>query len=122
MRVGEPRDADNYVRLLGAVRLIGVSTHTPEQVDEALAGPADYVAVGPVFGTTTKDTGYSARGLDLVRQASGRGKPVVAIGGITLAAVPGILAAGASSVAVISDLLEGGQVATRVREYLRAQG
>ena len=108
--------------LLGAGRLIGVSTHTPEQVDEALAGPADYVAVGPVFGTTTKDTGYTARGLELVRQASGRGKPVVAIGGITLATAPGILAAGAASVAVISDLLEGGQVAARVREYLRAQG
>lgn len=108
--------------LLGARRLVGVSAHTPAQVDEALAGPADYVAVGPVFRTSTKDTGYSPRGLDLVRQAAGRGKPVVAIGGITLAAVPAILAAGASSVAVISDLLEGGPIAARVREYLQAPG
>ena len=45
---------------------------------------ASYVAVGPIFGTATKDTGYEARGLDLVRYAAGRGKPVVAIGGITL--------------------------------------
>ena len=58
--------------------MIGVSTHTPEQVDEALAGPAHYVAVGPVFSTNTKDTGYTARGLDLVdarvrtRQTGGR--------------------------------------------------
>jgi thiamine-phosphate pyrophosphorylase len=108
--------------LIGPERMVGVSTHTPEQVDEALAGPADYVAVGPVFRTNTKDTGYTARGLDLVKQASGRGKPVVAIGGITLATAPEILAAGAASVAVISDLLEGGQVASRVRAYLGAHG
>lgn len=105
-------------QLLGPSRMIGLSTHTPEQVDEALAGPSDYVAVGPVFRTNTKDTGYAARGLELVRYAAGRGKPVVAIGGITLATAPGILSAGAASVAVISDLLEGGQIAARVRAYL----
>ena len=108
--------------LVGPGRMIGVSTHTPEQVDEALAGPAHYVAVGPVFSTSTKDTGYTARGLDLVTRASGRGKPVVAIGGITLATAPAILAAGAASVAVISDLLEGNQITARVRAYLTAHG
>lgn len=110
--------ADMVRRLLGTDRLIGVSTHTPEQVDEALAGPADYVAVGPVFRTNTKDTGYAAQGLGLIGQAVGRGKPVVAIGGITLVTAPEILSAGADSVAVISDLLEGGQIAARVRAYL----
>ena len=50
---------------------------------------------GPVFGTATKDTGYTARGLDLVRDAAGRGKPVVAIGGITLDRAPEVIAAGA---------------------------
>lgn len=109
-------------RLLGPARMIGISTHTPEQVDEALAGPADYVAVGPVFRTNTKDTGYAAQGLGLVRGAAGRGKPVVAIGGITLATAPDILAAGAASVAVISDLLEGGRIAARVRAYLDGVG
>jgi thiamine-phosphate pyrophosphorylase len=53
----------------------------------------------------TKDTGYTARGLDLVRRAARDGRPVVAIGGITLERAPEVLAAGASSVAVISDLL-----------------
>ena len=109
-------------QLLGSDRTIGVSTHTPEQVDEVLAGPADYVAVGPVFRTNTKDTGYAAQGLGLVRRAAGRGKPVVAIGGITLATAPDVLAAGAASVAVISDLLEGGRIAARVRAYLDGVG
>ena len=107
-------------RLIGAGRIVGVSTHTAAQVDEALAEPSDYIAVGPVFHTSTKDTGYNPRGIELVRQASGRGKPVVAIGGISLATAPEILAAGATSVAVISDLLEGGQIASRVQAYLRA--
>ena len=91
-----------------------------EQVDEALRTAADYVAVGPVFGTATKDTGYSARGLELVGRAAGRGKPVVAIGGITLARAPEVIGAGAGSVAVITDLLSGGDPESRVREYIRA--
>ncbi|HVJ27471.1 MAG TPA: thiamine phosphate synthase [Vicinamibacterales bacterium] len=114
--------ADIVRQLLGPCRLIGVSTHTPDQVDEAVSGPADYVAVGPVFRTNTKDTGYAAQGLGLIRHAAGRGKPVVAIGGITLATAPEILSAGADSVAVISDILEGGQIAARVRAYLEGPG
>ena len=109
-------------RLVGPDRMIGVSTHTPEQVDEALAGPSDYVAVGPVFRTSTKETGYEAQGLGLVRHAAHRGKPVVAIGGITLRTAPEIVAAGAASVAVISDLLDGGQITARVRAYLDGLG
>ena len=67
--------------------------------------------VGPVFGTTTKDTGYSAVGLDLVREAASvagaRQLPVVAIGGITLERAASVIEAGATSVAVITDLLVG---------------
>lgn len=106
--------------ILGVDRLIGVSTHTPGQVDAAAAGPADYVAVGPVFRTSTKDTGYEPRGLDLVRYAAGKGKPVVAIGGISLENAREVIAAGAASVAVISDLLATGDPAGRVAEYLAA--
>lgn len=97
---------------------IGLSTHDRAQVDEALASAADYVAVGPIYATSTKDTGYSARGLDLVRYAAGRGKPIVAIGGINLDRAPEVIAAGATAVAVITDLLTGDPEA-RVREYLR---
>jgi thiamine-phosphate pyrophosphorylase len=98
--------------------IVGLSTHTARQVDEALATSATYVAVGPIFATSTKATGYDPQGLDLVRLAAGRGKPVVAIGGITLATAAIVLAAGASSAAVISDLTVGDPEA-RVREYLR---
>ena len=110
----------------GAVRevlgegVIGLSTHDLRQADEALASAADYVAVGPVFETATKATGYTARGFDLLRHAAGRGKPVIAIGGITLERAPDVIAAGASSVAVITDLLADGDPEGRVRNYLRA--
>ena len=66
-------------------------------------------------------TGYDPQGLDLVRYASGRGRPIVAIGGMTLERAPDVLAAGAASVAVISDLLAGDPEA-RVREYMAALG
>jgi thiamine-phosphate pyrophosphorylase len=92
-------------RIVGARAIVGLSTHDQHQVDAALHADTDYIAVGPIYGTSTKETGYSARGLDLVRYAAGRGKPVVAIGGITLARAPEVIAAGAAAVVVISDLL-----------------
>lgn len=101
---------------------VGVSTHDRAQVDAALAGPAAYVAVGPIYGTATKDTGYEARGLDLVRYAAGRGKAVVAIGGITLDHVPELVAAGAMGLAVISDLVGAGDPEARVRAYVDMLG
>jgi len=100
--------------------IVGVSTHTLEQIDEALAGAADYVAVGPIFRTSTKETGYEPRGLEMVRYAAGRGKPVVAIGGVTAENAPAVLAAGASWVAVISELLSDAAVESRVRQFLRS--
>jgi thiamine-phosphate pyrophosphorylase len=106
--------------IAGSRSLVGLSTHTRSQVDEALAGPADYIAVGPVFRTATKDTGYEPRGLELVRYAAGKGKPVVAIGGISIANAHEVIEAGAASIAVISDLLASGDPEGRVREYLDA--
>jgi thiamine-phosphate pyrophosphorylase len=103
----------------GDQAIVGISTHDEAQVDEALSGPATYIAVGPIFGTSTKDTGYGARGLALVTYASGRGKPVVAIGGITLGRAGSVIEAGAASVAVIGDLLTDCDPERRVREFLR---
>jgi thiamine-phosphate pyrophosphorylase len=105
--------------LLGPEAIVGCSTHTVDQIEGALATAATYIAIGPVFGTTSKETGYEAIGLDLVRQAAARAgeRPVVAIGGITLDTAPAVIAAGASCVAVISDLLAGGDPAVRVRRY-----
>ena len=108
-------------RLLGPDAIVGYSTHTTDQFDAALFEPVSYIAVGPVFGTRTKETGYEAVGLELVSAAAARasGRPLVAIGGITLDRVPGVIAAGASAVAVIGDLLAGNDPAKRVADYIR---
>jgi len=110
--------------LLGSDALVGLSTHTAAQVDAALEEPITYLAVGPIFGTSTKATGYEPVGLDLVRHAAQRARcgpearAVVAIGGITLETAPEVVAAGADAVAVITDLLVAGDPARRVRAYL----
>lgn len=112
--------------ILGDRAVIGVSTHTPDQVRAAARLPVDYIAVGPLFGTSTKETGYDAVGTGLVSEArailgaAGVKSPIVAIGGITLERAPAVIRAGAASVAVITDLLAGGRPDARVREYLAA--
>jgi thiamine-phosphate pyrophosphorylase len=109
-------------RVIGEHAWVGLSTHTPEQIDAALREPIGYLAVGPVFGTRTKDTGYQPVGLQLVRHAAARagGVPVVAIGGITLATAPEVLAAGASAVAIITDLVSTGDPGARAAEFVAA--
>jgi len=108
--------------IVGDAAVVGWSTHTAGQMDAALAEPITYFAIGPVFGSATKDTGYDAVGLDRVRDASGRARtrdlPLVAIGGITLDTAPEVIEAGADSVAVIGDLLAGNDPERRVRSYL----
>ena len=107
----------------GPSMAVGLSTHTAEQIAAARAEPIDYLAVGPVYETGTKDTGYRAVGLDLVRTASAAGGlPVVAIGGITLDRADEVLRAGAASVAVISDLFTGGDPAARTRLFVERLG
>ena len=108
--------------LLGPGAVLGLSTHDAPQVEAALRQPVSYVAVGPVHDTRTKDTGYAPVGLEAVRRVAlaAGGLPVVAIGGITLEAAPAVLRAGAASVAVISDLLRGGDPAGRVGAWLEA--
>ena len=107
--------------LLGPDAVLGLSTHDAPQVEAALRQPVSYLAVGPVHDTRTKDTGYAPVGLEAVRRAAlaAAGRPVVAIGGITLETAPAVLRAGATSVAVISDLLRGGDPAGRVRAWLK---
>jgi thiamine-phosphate pyrophosphorylase len=112
--------ADARVQL-GPDAILGVSTHDASQVARALQEPASYIAVGPIFGTRTKDTGYAAVGLDLVRAARRLGPtvPIVAIGGITLDSAASVLEAGATAVAVIGDLLATGDPRARVEQYVR---
>jgi thiamine-phosphate diphosphorylase len=118
--------ADDVRQMIGDVGHIGLSTHTRAQVEAARGAPVDYLAMGPVFGTDTKDTGYEAVGLGRVRmavdvvQAAGLPWPVVGIGGITIERAPQVIEAGAAAVAVISAIFEGDGPAPQVRRFLRA--
>jgi thiamine-phosphate pyrophosphorylase len=101
----EDLPVDDARRVAGDRALVGLSTHDEGQVEAALHTSADYIAVGPVYSTSTKETGYSPRGLELIRYAAARGRPVAAIGGITIDRVPEVLMAGATMLAVISEIL-----------------
>lgn len=109
---------------LGPDAIVGLSTHNAAERDDAWPLPLTYVAVGPVFATSTKATGHAPVGLDAVRAAAARrpARPVVAIGGITLERAPAVVAAGAAAVAVIGDLFAGADPAARVRAYVDALG
>jgi thiamine-phosphate pyrophosphorylase len=89
-----------------------------EQAKVAEAGGADYIGFGPMFGTTTKATGYSARGLEMLRHVrEAVSIPIVAIG-ITEANIAEVWQAGADSAAIISDLLAADDVAKKVKRIL----
>jgi len=106
-------------KLMGKERIIGISTHDLAQAREAEQGGADYIGFGPIFGTATKNTGYSARGLAMlkeIRQAVSL--PIVAIGGINEANVAQVWQAGADSAAIISDLMGAYDVAEKVKRIL----
>ena len=109
-------------RVVGDAFLVGYSTHTVEQAIEAARLPVDYVAIGPVFQTGTKenpDPVVGLGGVRRVRAALDPRLPLVAIGGITLENAPSVLAAGADSVAVVSALLAApDRVGQRTREFL----
>src|SRR5579863_3591117 len=92
--------------IIGSGRWLGVSTHNPEQLQQADQTSADYLAIGPVFSTSSKEKPDPVVGLEGVRRARQlTRKPLVAIGGITRANAASVIEAGADSVAVISDLL-----------------
>ena len=105
----------------GADLTVGVSTHNEAQVTAADEGVADYVAIGPVFGTSTKADAEPVVGLEGVRRARAlTRKPLVAIGGITGENAPSVIEAGADSVAVIGALFsEAESVAATLRDFLR---
>jgi thiamine-phosphate pyrophosphorylase len=102
----EDLSPESVRKIIGPDRWLGVSTHNPEQLCEADLTTADYLAIGPVFATSSKDKPDPVIGLDGVRRARQlTRKPLVAIGGITRANAASVIEAGADSVAVISDLL-----------------
>jgi len=106
--------------VVGPDAWVGLSTHNIEQFEKALSSSADYIAVGPIFATTSKANPDPVVGLELIRRARRlTERPIVAIGGITLERAAEVIEAGADSVAVISDVLGAENPADRVRQYLR---
>jgi len=108
-------------RLLGPGAIVGASTHTLDQVGALADGPLDYLAVGPVFATATKDNPDPVVGTEMVAAARARTRlPLVGIGGITAGNAAAVVAAGAAGVAAIGALLGGHDVAARARALRRA--
>jgi thiamine-phosphate pyrophosphorylase len=114
----EDLSAEAVRAIIGPDRWLGVSTHNPDQLREADLTSADYLAIGPVFVTSSKQNPDPVVGLAGVRRARAlTRKPLVAIGGITRATAASVIHAGADSVAVISDLLREPNKSTE--EFLR---
>ncbi len=114
-------------RILGPGRVLGVSTHNPEQIAEADQAAVDYIAVGPVFATRSKENPDPVIGLEGVRAARRlTQRPLVAIGGITAENARSVIEAGADSVAVISAVfgrvVEPVPTGGRAAEFLRILG
>lgn len=109
-------------RKLVGQKIVGVSTHDIEQARDAERKGADYIGFGPMFGTTTKNTGYAARGVEMLGKIRAAVKlPIVAIGGINEQNVTQVWQAGADSAAIISDLLGADDVVAKTQRILAAR-
>ena len=100
---------------------LGVSTHSPDELAMALRAEPDYVALGPIYETKLKPMPWAPQGLGAI--AEWRAKiacPLVAIGGITLERAPSVLAAGADSIAVVTDIVTNLNPEARARQWLAA--
>lgn len=115
----EDLPAEAARKICGSARWVGVSTHSLEQLREADLTSADYIAVGPIFPTATKENRDPVVGLEFLRAARQlTKKPLVAIGGITIESAEAVFRAGADSVAAIRDLISTGDAAKKARDYL----
>ncbi len=108
-------------QVCGNDRWVGISTHSLEQVRRANATSADYIAIGPIFPSSTKEDLEPVMGVECIRAARRlTSKPLVAIGGITLDRVPEVFQAGADSVAVARDLICATDPRRRTQEFVQA--
>jgi len=108
-------------RKLMGQKIVGISTHDLEQAREAEQNGADYIGFGPMFGTTTKNTGVMPRGVEMLRQIRAAvNLPIVAIGGITEQNVTQVWQAGADSVAIISDISGADDIVSKARRIISA--
>jgi thiamine-phosphate pyrophosphorylase len=110
---------------LGAIRdaglTLGISTHDDEELAIALRAKPDYIALGPIFPTTLKSMRFAPQGIAKITEWKKRvgNIPLVAIGGIKLEQAPAIFAAGADSIAVVSDVTQNADPDARVRAWLQ---
>lgn len=108
--------------ILGHAAIVGFSTHNPQQAAEAARLPLDYIAVGPVFPTVTKENPDAVIGVPTIRDLKniiGDERPLVAIGGINFQNFREVLDAGADSAAVISDIVsDSDQIGEKIKSYL----
>jgi len=120
VHVGQDDIAVEHARsIVGSKRWVGVSTHNREQFVRAVGSSADYVAIGPIFATSSKANPDPVVGVELLRELRPlTKKPIVAIGGILLERAAEVIEAGADSVAVIRDILAASDPARRARQFL----
>src|ERR1700682_6041767 len=110
---------------LGAIRdaglTLGLSTHDDTELETALRAKPDYIALGPIFPTTLKSMRFAPQGIAKITEWKKRigNIPLVAIGGIKLEQAPAIFAAGADSIAVVSDVTQNSDPDARVRTWLQ---
>jgi thiamine-phosphate pyrophosphorylase len=99
---------------------LGISTHTHAELEIALEAKPDYIALGPIYPTILKEMRFAPQGLDAIGEWKRRigALPLVAIGGINLERAPGVLAAGADSVAVVTDILRNADPEVRARAFV----
>jgi thiamine-phosphate pyrophosphorylase len=113
-------DADLAAIRSAGIRL-GISTHSKEELDIALAAEPDYVALGPIYPTTLKVMPWQPQGLQRIGEWREKLRcPLVAIGGITLKRAPSVLAAGASAAAAVTDIIMSEDPEQRTRNWIAA--
>jgi thiamine-phosphate pyrophosphorylase len=123
VHVGQDDLGVEATRSLVGEKIIGISTHNIEQFKKAIESSADYIAVGPIFATSSKENPDPVVGTELIRDVRRlTDKPIVAIGGIKLENAAEVIEAGADSVAVISDILSAPDRAKRAKQYLELLG
>ncbi len=115
----EDLGVDEARAVIGPEKLVGISTHNLEQFEEAMKSSADYIAVGPIFATSTKENPDPVVGLEFLRRVRRlTSKPIVAIGGIKLERAAEVIEAGADSVAVIRDIVQAADPAQKARQFI----
>jgi thiamine-phosphate pyrophosphorylase len=122
LHLGQEDLADADLKAIRKAGLtLGLSTHDDEELENALRAKPDYIALGPIFPTTLKSMRFAPQGIAKITEWKRRvgDIPLVAIGGIKLEQAPEIFAAGADSIAVVSDVTQNADPDARVRAWLR---